>query len=240
MENYLNIKKRDIEKYFAIKKKQSRWHVTISNGAKPIFIEIPFVLDESIAKLARLIPDGCLTKNLNRIFFHQKKDPRKIKLFSTLITRLFSKNIIFWRRTRDDGTGIYVNSITLASFLYLLVGFSKAGEQMRIPSWIFNSPRKVKIAYLKQAFDMEGTILKKLTEIRFGTKDEKFALDIKKLLFVVGIQSYHTYTTRPKQTSGQHRVSIYRKENFEKFKEIGFQIPHLKQRFKLLLKKYAL
>ncbi len=111
---------------------------------------------------------------------------------------------------------------------------------MRVPPWIFKAKRNIKISYLQMAFDMEGTILKKLTEIRFGTKDKKFAPDIMFLLSQVGIKSYITFAPRIKQKSGQYRVSIYSKENFQKFKEIGFRIPFLRNRFKRLLKKYKI
>ncbi len=87
---------------------------------------------------------------------------------------------------------------------------------------------------------MEGTILKKLTEIRFVSKDGFFAEDVQRLLNKLNIDSHLTYTPRIKQPSGQYRVSIYRKENFEKFKEIGFRIPFLENRFKLLLQKYEI
>ncbi|HIH25847.1 LAGLIDADG family homing endonuclease [Candidatus Woesearchaeota archaeon] len=87
---------------------------------------------------------------------------------------------------------------------------------------------------------MEGTILKSLTEIRFGVKSELFANDIHRLLKTLGIISTLTFAPRIKQKSGQHRVHIYRKENFIKFKEIGFSIPFLEERFEQLMKKYKI
>ncbi len=187
------------------------------------------------------MPDGSLIKDLKRIYFHQKKDLRKIELFEKLMTRLFSQKIKLFRRVdRTDTTCVYANSKTLAYFLYYTLNFSKSDEEMRVPKWIFGSPKSVKLSYLKEVFDMEGTILKKLTEIRFVTKDKKFAIDIQKLLHTIGIRSWLTYAPRIKQKSGQFRLSVYRKENFIKFKEINFRIPHLRTRFEDLLTKYKI
>ena len=213
--------------------------LNLSNYTKPIIIKLPFILDEDVAVLAGLMPDGSLIRDLMRVFFHQKKDLTKIKLFNDKIIKLFSPTIKLFQRIDNRGcTQIYVNSKTLAWFFYYIMKIPKSDEQMRVPKWIFDAPKSVKIAYLKEVFDMEGTILKKLTEIRFVSKDRDFAKDIQKLLLSIDIKSYLTFAPRTKQKSGQYRVSIYRKENFIKFKEIGFEIPRLKERFESSLKKY--
>jgi intein/homing endonuclease len=111
---------------------------------------------------------------------------------------------------------------------------------MRTPRWIFNSSKNVKIAYLKEAFDMEGTILRNLKEIRFVSKDKEFVEDIKRLLSSLSINASITYAPRYNQKSGQYRVSVYGKSKFIKFKLIGFGIPFLNKRFKQLLEKYKI
>lgn len=233
------ITKNDLENYFKIEQKYNKFSLNISNLTKPIFIKIPFNLNEDVASLVGLMPDGSLIKDLMRIYFGQKKDDSKIELFNDLIFKLFSNKMILFRKIDNrGGKQIYINSKTLAWFFYYILKVPKSDEHVRIPPWIFESPKQVKIAYLKQAFDMEGTILKKLAEIRFVSKYILFAEDIKKLLLDLAIESHITFTPRPKQASGQYRVSIYKKENFVKFKQIGFRIPFLKERFKLLLKKY--
>ena len=237
---YKLVNEEDLIKYFKIKKEGKLFNLNLSNLTKPIFVKLPFALKENVASLIGLMPDGSLIKDLMRVFFHQKKDPRKIELFNDLILELFSENIILFRKENFKGKQIYVNSKTLAWFLYYILKLPKSDEQMRIPEWIFNSPKSVKIAYLQQAFDMEGTILKKLTEIRFVSGDELFAEDIKNLLSILEIKSSLTFAPRKKQPNGQYRVHIYGKENFKKFKEIGFRIPSLKNRFDLLVKKYEI
>jgi len=104
----------------------------------------------------------------------------------------------------------------------------------------FFSPDSVKRAYLREVFAMEGTIFKSLSEIRLISKDYNFAFDIKKLLEDLGIKSFLKERIGGTHRTLQYRVSIYRKENFEKFKEIGVSTPLHKERFKLICEKYGL
>lgn len=237
----MKVTRKQLEEYFNVDRtRDNLYKLNLNNYTKPIYIKFPFILDEDVASLAGLMPDGSLIKDMMRIYFHQKKDLTKISLFSGLLVKLFSSEINLFIRvdTRGRGMQCYVNSKTLAWFFYYILNVPKSDEQMRVPKWIFGSSENIKFAYLRQAFDMEGTILKKLTEIRFVSKDELFAKDIKNLLESIGICCYLTYAPRYRQPSGQYRVSIYRKENFIKFKQIGFQIPSLKNRFNCLLDKY--
>jgi intein/homing endonuclease len=109
---------------------------------------------------------------------------------------------------------------------------------MRVPKWIFKSPKSVKVAYLREAFAMEGTILKKLTEIRFITKDFLFARDIKRLLTQVRIKSIAKPRIGGTHRARQYRVSIYGIKNFDLFQEIGFSTEFHKNRFEKLCCKY--
>jgi len=184
MRTYKFISKKQLEKRFILDREEGdKYSLKISNQTKPIVIKVPFLLNEDAAILAGLMPDGSLIKDLMRIYFHQKKDLNKIELFDQKIRRLFSRNILLFRKIDNMGaTHTYVNSRTLANFFYYFLQIPKSDEEMRVPRWIFNSSNRVKKAYLKEAFDMEGTILKKLTEIRFVSKHMKFAINIKKLL----------------------------------------------------------
>ncbi len=236
----ISISKKKLKNYFTVQKVHNVYSLNLSENTKPIYIKRPFVLDENVASLAGLMPDGSLIRDLMRIYFHQKKDLSKIELFNDLVVELFSPKSTVLRKRDKSGQQIYINSKSLAWFFYYILKIPKSDEQMRVPRWIYKSPRKVKIAYLKQAFDMEGTILKKLTEIRFVSKDQLFAKDMKRLLKSLNIECHLTYAPRNKQSSGQYRVSIYRKENFIKFKQIGFDISSLKMRFNSLLEKYGI
>jgi len=209
---------------------------------KPIIISNPFYLDERVATLVGLLPDGCVVKDLMRIDFAQKKDLTKVDLFEDSLISIFSSVCNPLRRLdKSDGTlHSYTNSKVLAHFIHYVLDVSKSDQPTKIPSWIFNSPRNVRLSYLQQAWDMEGTILKKLREIRFAVRDKGFATDMQKLLLTFEIDSHLTFAPRPYMSSDQYRISIYRKENFERFKEIGFRIPFLKYRFQQLCNKYKI
>lgn len=232
------INQRILKKYFQVSKECDYLRLKYKRSLNTILINKDFKFDGDVASLAGLMPDGSLIKDLMRIYFHQKKDIRKIYLFKNLLLNLFRpKNRIFIRNNRGS-FDVYINSQTLAIFFYKILKIPKSDEQMRVPKWIFNSPRKVKIEYLKQAYDMEGTIVKALCEIRFITKDHKFAMDINKLLAHAGITSFVKERIGGTYNTLQYRVSIYKKENFQKFKEIGFSVKFNRNRFKQLIKKY--
>ncbi len=235
---YQKINKKLLTKYFKIVSFNNKYILKYGNGINTIKINIPFILDEDCASLAGLMPDGSLIKDLMRIYFHQKKDISKNYLFRDLLNNLFSPSNKIFIRKGHNCFDTYTNSKTLARFFYHILQIPKSNKSMRIPSWVFKSPDSVKIAYLKQAFDMEGTILKSLREIRFITKDKKFAYDLKKLLKSLDITSNVKERIGGTHRTIQYRLSIYRKENFIKFKKIGFRVYFLKNRFDMLLKKH--
>ena len=242
-QNYLEIPTNKIEEYFNVNSFKNKSVLSSCNLSNSISVKNPFVLNEDVATLAGLMPDGSLIKDLMRIYFYQKKDISKVYLFESLIKNLFvptSKVFISRKVTDVVDTICYVNSKTLANFFYYILEIPKSNEPMNVPKWIFRSQKSVKISYLKQVFDMEGTILNNLKEMRFVSKDKIFAENVKKLLRSIGIESRLNIAPRLKQKSPQYRVHIYGKENFVKFKEIGFRIPFLKNRFDELLKKYGI
>jgi intein/homing endonuclease len=236
-EEYQFVNLKEFKMYFDIISQDGLFKLKYKRARNFIRIKIPFKLDENVASLAGLMPDGSLIRDLMRIYFHQKKDFSKILLFGGLIKKLFLPNNKVFITDDRGTTKTYINSQALAIFFYKIIGIPKSDEQMRIPKWIFNSPKTVKIAYLKEAYAMEGTILKKLTEIRFITKDRLFAYDIKRLLLQIGIESH----VKPRMgglhnDSPQYRISIYRLKNFELFKEIGFSTKFHKERFEKIFK----
>ena len=120
MKSYEFVLKKQLEDYFIINKQEKgKYSLNLSNLTKPIVVKIPFLLNEDAAILAGLMPDGSLIKDLMRVYFHQKKDLSKIELFDKTIKKLFSKDIILFRRIDNRGaTQIYINSRTLANFFY--------------------------------------------------------------------------------------------------------------------------
>jgi hypothetical protein len=185
------------------------------------------------------MPDGSLIKDLMRIYFHQKKDVFQILLFGELLTKCFDiRHRIFIRQKDEAGTfDLYVNSQTLARFFYHVMEIPKSDEEMSVPSWIFTSPHTVKLSYLRSAYDMEGTVLKSCREIRFITKDKQYANDMSRLLSAIGITSTVNPRIGGMHRTRQYRLSVYGKKNFSLFKQVGFQIPHLRDRFRQLLIK---
>lgn len=236
---YKQINLEKIKQYFKVEVKEKGYAlVNYSNQTKSIKIKLPFILNEDVATLAGLMPDGSLIKDLERIYFHQKKDDSKLDLFEKLLKQLFFPQSTILRKEDIKGKQVYINSKVLARFFYYILQIPKSDEQMRIPSWIFISPYPVKTTYLREAFAMEGTILKKLYEIRFITKDKDFAQDLQKLLGSIGIISHVKTRIGGIRKTLQYRLSIYRKENFIKFKDIGFSSDFHKKRFSKLLAKY--
>lgn len=72
---YVRINRKNLERYFTISKVNDKeFKVRIPHGENSIKIGIPFTLNENIATLAGLMPDGSLIKDLRRIYFTQKKD----------------------------------------------------------------------------------------------------------------------------------------------------------------------
>ncbi len=237
---YKIIRLEKLPKAFELVKEKGFATLKHLRGRNTIKICSPFVLDEDVARLAGMMPDGSLIKDLRRIYFHQYKDLSKIYLFRDLLIKKFSpNNKVFMAKGKSDYR-TYINSTTLANFFYYVLKIPKSDEQMCVPGWVFHSPDSVKYAYLREAFAMEGTVLKSLYEIRFITKDYKYAVSLKKLLESVGITSHITDRLGGTPITLQYRISIYRKANFEKFCKIGFSLPFHKERFDQLLAKYGI
>ena len=237
---YLTIDRENLEKYFIISKVNDKeFTVRIPHGENYIKIQIPFALNENVATLAGLMPDGSLIKDLRRVYFTQKKDVSKIYLFRDLLSTIFSPSNTVFVREHKNAFETYTNSKTLAYFFYFILDLRKSDEETRIPSWLFNSPISVKHAYLRAAYDMEAYMSKRLYEIRFITVDENYAYDLKKLLESVNISSIVKTRIGGTHNTIQYRISIYGKENIKEFGNIGFSIQMHKERLERALAKYA-
>jgi len=234
---YQTIKIEDLNR-FLVEKQEDKYLLKMKSCQNKIFINLPFKLNEDVATLAGMMPDASLIKDIRRVYFSQKKDFKKNVLFRKLLNKLFRPNNKVFIRKGKNCHDTYTNSTVLCHFLHHILDFAKSDENMRTPEWIFNSPESVKRAYLREAFAMEGCIFKSLSEIRFYTKDYNYALDIQDLLSSLSIKSFLKSRIAGTHDTVQYRVSIYRKENFEKFKEIGFTNPLHVKRFKKICNKY--
>ena len=227
---------------FSVEGIDDKFILSKKNCPNKICINLPFVLDEEIATLAGMMPDGSLIKDIKRIFFGQKKDLTKHDQFERIIKKKFNPTNKIFRKVRKKcgTTESYTNSTVLCHFLHYILDFKKSNEELRIPKWIFKSPDSVKRAYIHEAYAMEGTILKKLREIRFITKDHNYAKDIQRLLLSLSITSFVNKRYGGTHNTLQYRISVYRKENFREFKKIGFSIPMHVERFERLCEKYGI
>ncbi|MBI3051516.1 hypothetical protein HYY74_03585 [Candidatus Woesearchaeota archaeon] len=240
MAQYQSISEKDLSSVFKVERKNEKLVLKYPSGRNTIQFADPFVFDEDVGALAGLMPDGSLIRDLRRIYFCQKKEYAKIILFGSLLKRLFSPSNRIFIRQGKGAFDVYINSQTLAMFFYKVLNIPKSDEQMDVPGWVFNSPDSVKISYLRQAFAMEGTILKRLYEIRFITKDYDFAVSIQRLLLQLGISSVVKERMGGTHRTLQYRISIYGKQNFSLFRKIGFDIPFHKERFNQLLVKHKI
>src|SRR3989338_1524440 len=90
---YKKIQPKELNKDFELLSDEEEF-VTLKHlrGRNTIKISSPFVFDEDVARLAGMMPDGSLIKDLRRIYFHQFKDLSKIYLFRDLLIKKFSPN----------------------------------------------------------------------------------------------------------------------------------------------------
>ena len=179
-QDYSRISEKDISEIFEII--EGRVYLR-NSGSSPIRIKFPFVLDEDIAKISAMLMDGSLNKNFYSIMFCQKKDKSKVKEFGEIIERKLGLKPRFIE-FNNDAPGVVFTSKVLGVFFHKFLLIHKSDEPARIPKWIWNSPRRVIIEYLRYAFAMEGSISQYLkgTEIKFHSVDLPYLEDLKKIL----------------------------------------------------------
>jgi len=238
-EQYLQINQEDIPDIFEVEEVGDKFKIKIKQS-KSIFIKLPFILDERIATLAGLMPDGSLINDLRRIYFGQKKDISKVYLFIDLLKELFNpESTLLIRKAHKGGLDGYTNSQTLCKFLYFVLNFTKSDEEFKIPWWVFKSPRSVKIAYIREAFAMEGCVEKWPRKvITLVNKPPFLPRGLQKMLLSFSITA--TVKTR---ISGikpqlQYKLFISGRENLMKFAEIGFTYKQHVERFERIMNFY--
>ena len=114
MENeYQRINIIDVEKLFKINKEGYKYTLSLKNCPNKVTIALPFILDERIATLAGMMPDGSLIKDKRRLYFVQKKDYSKHILFENIIKDLFSPNNKIFMKNTTGALESYLNSTVL-------------------------------------------------------------------------------------------------------------------------------
>ncbi len=222
-DGYIYLNKEEVTNYFTIEGNRLSLKDSI---AKPIKINLPFKIDENVAKISAMLLDGSLNKNLSGVMFSQKKDKNKVTEFSKIVKEYFGLVGRFSIRS-DTGTSIVtISSKTLSTFLHKSLGLSKSDEPTRIPLWVWNSPKSVVIEYLRYAYAMEGSINhpSKAAEIRFHSVSLPYIKDLKKLLFEKfkidsKIQRYYI-----KDYGWKYFLYFCSRKNIIKFKDIGFAL----------------
>jgi intein/homing endonuclease len=238
-EQYIQINEEDIPDMFEIEKVGDKFKIKFSRS-KPIFIKLPFILDEKVATLAGLMPDGSLIKDLMRIYFGQKKYISKVYLFIDLLKELFNpESTLLIRKAHKGGLDGYTNSQTLCKFLYFVLNFTKSDEEFKIPKWVFESPRSVKITYIREAFAMEGCVEKWPRKIiTLVNKPPHLPYGLQKMLLLFGIKATVKTRIGGLKPQLQYKLFISGRENLMKFQEIGFTYQQHKERFKRIINFY--
>src|SRR3989338_6896750 len=221
---YLTIKKEDIPpNIFKISQIGSEYSL-IAGTAKPIIIELPFILDEKVAKIVGMLLDGSLSKELRGGMFSQKKDISKNQEFIQIIEELFKIKGHFHNKATPQ---VSVSNTTIAKFFYYCLDMNKSDEPTKIPKWIWLSEQSVKIEYLRYAFAMEGSIKDPRLgnkEIKFHSCDNHHTLELKRFFkdcFNISFKKLNYYISG---YGWKYYLYTNNKSDFEKFGKIGFAL----------------
>lgn len=232
---YIYLDKDIITKFFEIN--GSKLYLK-SSGARPIRLNVPFKIDENIAKISAMILDGSLNKNFYNIMFSQKKDKNKVKEFGDIIRCLFGIEPKF--REFNNARIVIFSNKALSIFLNKCLDVHKSDEDARIPYWVWISPRPVVIEYLRYAFAMEGSISHylKYPEIKFHSVDISYLKDLSELLkdkFNINskIQKYYI-----KGYGWKYYLYFANQNDIVRFDEIGFALNSHQLRLKKLINSF--
>lgn len=222
----------------------------------------PLIKSKELARItACLITDGFMDirPRLKSTYYGYigffSKDEDELKEFSDMIYHLFQiKGVLTeWGRERfGESKGYIIKNSVLTRILNKvgIPGGGKVNQKFGIPRWIFNSNKAIKSAFLRQLFDCEGSISydanRKRWEIRYAMYKsanmlencKEFLSGIQKLLNEFGIKSHvfkkEAYT---RERDGLNVIGLYiriddRESVINYFREIGFGIPHKREKLK--------
>jgi len=205
-----------------------------------ISVTIPFVLNEKVATLVGMMPDGSLSKGLLQIEFTQKKDASKVDEFKKLLEELFCTKLIRISRDKTGSMTLLVGSKPLANFFHCL-GVSKSDEPYRVPSWIVNSPESVVKAYVSQVFAMEGSVCDPTIgkrEVRLHSCDFSFMKDMQHLLEKRFCITSSIFTYHVKGYGNKYYLRIGKKENLLKLRDVGIALATHQRRLERVCSSY--
>lgn len=232
----MNLNIRNIPSIFNVKRKNNKVYLKVGNAQK-IGINLPFEFDKNLAKISAMLLDGTLDKNLSRFMFSQKKDFRKIEEFFRIIKYKFNITPKLHKLKHGAWT-VTISSKTLSSFLYYCLDINKCDENTKIPKWIYQSSKEIKIIYLRYAFDMEGSITDPRIGsrgIRFHSCDKYHTEELRRFILADFNINFKTFKYFIKDYGWKYYLEIRSIEEIRKFKEIGFSLQSHKKRLKQVL-----
>ncbi len=148
-----------------------------------------------------------------------------------LIINNFSISPIFYKRKRDNGLDIKLNSINLVkSLLDLgLKSGDKIKNQVTIPDWIYKK-EKYLVSCIRGLFDTDGSVYELLPnwpglfQITFTNKNMTLLQDTRKALLKLKIKVSNISNLNSKDSTP--RIYITKKEEIKKFlRKVGFSNP---------------
>ncbi|MCE4618229.1 MAG: hypothetical protein F7C37_02165, partial [Desulfurococcales archaeon] len=155
-------------------------------------VEVP--LTPRVARLlGLLLADGNINQERYVRVSLNPKDKHLINFVEETIREEFKLHVTKYVRSPYDRQEVQliVSSKPLAQILKES-GLLAKGRQRRLPSWLFNAPREIKLAFLKGLIDGDGHI-DKYGDITLATRNEILAKQIVTLLLMLGINPTVVY-----------------------------------------------
>ncbi|MBI3034648.1 winged helix-turn-helix transcriptional regulator [Candidatus Woesearchaeota archaeon] len=206
--------------------------------ARSIRIQLPFIFDEEMAKIAAMILDGSVSKNCSSVMFSQKKDKSKAYEFDRICRLKFE--VIPIIREHLGCMYVTVGNKSFAKFLNLVLDIHRSDEKARIPRWIWQSDIEIIRTYLRYAYAMEGSVslLFSAKEVKFHSVVLSYIEELKLLLkekfgIESKIQKYFV-----KGYGNKYYLWIGDETNLAKFAKIGFALASHEKRLDQLVSEF--
>lgn len=181
--------------------------------------KLPILIDEDFAEiLGHICGDGSIvTSHMKKGigFRYVNSEPHLIKSFQELMKTVFGDveaGVIVRNGPGYRRDNYVLQYPSIISIIVLSVFDYKVDEDMDVPPFIFDMPKKAKARFLRAIFDDEGCVVKNDKKIQFGLKPIKPLLNIKKLLSELGIKTGGIYkgTTHRFEIAEQNSILLFR------------------------------
>jgi DNA-binding HxlR family transcriptional regulator len=239
---YYELKIEDIARWVTVKENRGdQVRLGTRQSKNDITTIVPFVLDERVARLVGMMPDGSVSKDLASIEFSQKKDLTKISDFKGLLDELFCITRVRVSVDKTATQTLQVGSRPLAIFTHYCLDVPKSDEPYRVPAWIIKSPLSVVKVYVAEVFAMEGSVCDPTIgkrEVRLHSCDFSFMRGMqnlleKKLCIKSSIFTYHI-----KDYGDKYYLRIGKRENLSKLRDVGITLATHQRRLESVCNSY--